>query len=162
MREQGTDIPSGYSYPASAAWLAAGAVVTAVFSGSLAALTSKAELAEVLAVGMLVPSFTWVVQLTAATIGLAGNHRRFYVGDLGRICLIGSLALLPAAVVNLLATHPPDWLSPANVVASVGIMGAVLHRRATQHDISPAWPTSWLLTISLNMALFLLASRNWW
>ena len=38
MPERDICIPSGYTYPATAAWFAAGGAVTAAFSGSLAVL----------------------------------------------------------------------------------------------------------------------------
>ena len=53
----------GFFVLGTAGWFVAGAVVTAVFSGSLANLAVNADPVEVLAVGMLVPCLTWVVQL---------------------------------------------------------------------------------------------------
>jgi hypothetical protein len=156
------ETPAGYSYPSTAAWFAAGGAVTAIFSGSLAKLTTTADLPEVLMVGMVVPSFTWVVQVIASWALMAPVQRRLYWGDLGRICLWGSFALLPAAVVNLCVPNAPRWLSAANVLASVAIMGAALFRRSARHGTPRWWPLSWCLTITVNMMLFLWASRNWW
>ena len=62
-------------------------------------MNDLAELTEVLAVGMLVPSFTWAVQLSASGLALSAAQRKLYWGDLGRICLLGSVALLPAGKV---------------------------------------------------------------
>ena len=140
----------------------AGAAVTAVFSGSLSALAKHAGLAEVLVVGMLVPSFTWVVQLSASTVGLTSELRRLYWGDLGRVCLLGSVALLPAALVNLCLPQAPLWLSGANVLASVGLMGVDLFRRSARQGIAPGWPISWCLTITVNVGLFVWSSWEWW
>ena len=162
MNEPTSEIPAGYSYPVTAAWFIAGGVVTAIFSGSLAFLTTNADLTEVLATGMIVPSFTWVVQLSAAAIGLPSLRRRMYCGDLGRICLIGSIALLPAAAINLCLPNVSPWWSAANVLASVVLMGAVLFRLSAKHNIAPTWPLSWCLTITFNMALFLWCSWHWW
>ena len=67
------DALRGYSLPETAAWFTAGAAVTAVFSGSLAALASHADLAEVLTIGMLVPCFTWVVQFGASAFALSAR-----------------------------------------------------------------------------------------
>ena len=47
---------------------------------SLAALASHADLAEVLTVGMLVPCFTWVVQLGASAFALPPANRRALLG----------------------------------------------------------------------------------
>jgi hypothetical protein len=152
----------GYSLLFTAAWFAAGAAVTAVFSGSLARLAAHANLAEVLAVGMIVPSFTWVVQLGASGLLLPAPKQWFYWGDLGRVCLLGSVALLPAAIANLCTPRTPLWLSAANILASVAIMGAELFRRSSRHGIHPAWPLSWCLTITANMILFGWASWAWW
>src|SRR5262249_55548737 len=151
-------VPAGYSYAATAGWFAAGAVVTAAFSGSLAALATNAGLAEVLFVGMLVPSFTWAVQLSTSGIALAAGQRRLYWGDLGRVCLLGSVALLPAAVANLCLSRAPLWLSAGNVLASVALMGVALFRLSARHGIPPGWPLSWCLTITVNMMLFFWSS----
>jgi hypothetical protein len=156
------EVPAGYSYAATAGWFAAGGAVTAVFSGSLARLTSKAELAEVLAVGMVVPCFTWAVQLAASAAAMTRARRLTYWGDLGRVCLLGSVALLPAAIVNLSLSEPPRWASAANVLASVAIMGAELFRRSIRRGTGLWWPASWCLTITVNMLLFLWASWGWW
>ena len=161
-RDSASDPHSGYSILATTAWFAAGAAVTAVFSGSLAALASNAGLVKVLTVGMLVPCFTWIIQLGASALALPPSLGRLYWGDLGRICLLGSVALLPAAIANLCLPRAPLWLSAANVLASVTLMGADLFRRSARHGIAAGWPLSWCLTITVNMILFVWSSKNWW
>lgn len=153
---------ANYSYLATAGWFIAGGIVTAIFSGSLVMLAQNAQLGEVLFVGMVVPSFTWVVQMAASAIGMSGQQRKIYWGELGRVCLLGSFALLPAALINLCLSGPPIWISGVNVITSVAIMGAMLYRRTTRHGIAPAWPISWLFTITVNMDLFMWVSRRWW
>jgi hypothetical protein len=103
-----------------------------------------------------------VVQLTASGIGLSASQRRLYWADLGRVCLLGSVALLPAAAVNLCVPDAPRWLSAANVVVSVAVMAAALFVMASRHGIALGWPVSWCLTIATNMMLFLWASWPWW
>jgi len=139
-----------------------GGVVTAAFSASLVHLTTKANLMEVLSIGMIVPSFTWLVQLSASGLCLRGNARRAYWLDLGWICLIGSFALLPAAIFNFVVANPPWWPSAANVIISVALMSAELFRRSIRNGRSMGWPISWTLTIILNMTLFVMFSRSWW
>jgi hypothetical protein len=155
-------VPDGYSYLVTAILFLLGGVVTAIFSGSLARLTSKASLFEVLAIGMIVPSFTWLVHLSASAICMNGVERRLYWGDLGRICLWGSVALLPAAVVNLASLYPPIWVSAANVQCSAVVMAMELFRLSRKHSRSIGWPISWTLTITLNMTLFVMSSWSWW
>ena len=162
MNEPYAEIPPGYSLPVTAAWFATGAVVTAVFSGSLAVLAKHAGLTEVLITGMIVPSFTWAVQLSASAIGLSATQRRLYWGNLGRVCLLGSVALLPAAVLNLAWPQPPLWLSAVNVLLSVALMGTDLIRRSAKHGIAIGWPMSWCVTIAANMGIFVWCSRGWW
>ena len=152
----------GYSYAATAILFALGGLVTAVFSGSLVRMSAHAGFAEVLITGMVIPTFTWAVQLSASGLLLKQDLRRLYWGDLGRICLLGSLALLPAGLLNLIMSAPPLWLSAGNVVLSVVIMAADLFRRTSKYGLSPLWPISWCVTISVNMTLFYLASRHWW
>ena len=163
MNEQPiSDFPPRYSYAKTFTFFVLGALVTSAFSGSLAVPAVHASLFEVLAVGMIVPSFTWVVQISASAIGLSPQLRRLYWGDLGRVCLVGSVALLPAAAVNFVVSHPPLWVSSANVLASVALMAVDLFRRSAGNGISPKWPASWCLTITVNMALFLWSSHRWW
>ena len=162
MDDRDAAILVGYSYPATAGWFLAGGAVTAVFSGSLAMLAKNVELTEVLIVGMVVPCFTWVVQLTASAVGLSADKQRLYWGDLGRICFWGSVALLPAGNLNLVMPQPPLWLSAANVLGSVAIMGAMLFRLSAKHGIAWGWPLSWCVTIAVNMTLFVMSSWSWW
>ena len=160
--DQNENIPPGYSYSMTAAWFLAGGFVTAAFSGSLAVLAVNVRWTEVLAVGMIVPCFTWVVQGGASMLLLPRVPRQIYHGDLGRICLWGSVALLPGALLNFALPQPPLWLSAANVLASVTLMAVDLFRRCAAHRLPWWWPASWLVTICVNMTLFYLASRHWW
>jgi hypothetical protein len=139
-----------------------GGLVTAVFSGSLFMLTRDISFTEVMLVGMIAPCFTWVVQSTAAALLLSPEKRTVYWHDLGWICVLGSFALLPAAVVNLSLSEPRLWISAGNVLASVAIMAVDLFRRSAAHGIAWGWPVSWCLTISLNMAIFAWTSRHRW
>ena len=144
-----------------AALFAGGALVTALFSGSLAKLTARASFSEVLLVGMVVPSFTWV-QLGASWFALANAARRSYWRDLGLVCLVGSAALLPATIANVVMASPPRWFSAANVLLSVAIMASLLVQLSMAKGRSLWWPASWCATITVNMLLFLWASSGWW
>jgi hypothetical protein len=103
--------PPRYGDTTTAILFAVGALITSVFSGSLTALTSDVGLVKVLAVGMIVPSFTWWVQLVASSIWLDHKKRQLYWAELARICVLGSVVLLPGAFANLVAPHPPLWRS---------------------------------------------------
>ena len=151
-----------YTYAGIAALFLLSGLVTAVFSGSLAALASHARLPEVLTVGLVVPTFTWAVQLSASRLLLREEQRKCYWGSLGVVCLIGSFALLPAGVVNLVAASPRLWFSAANVLVSAALMGAILFRLCAARGLSLWWPLSWCLTICTNMAIFVTVSRHWW
>jgi hypothetical protein len=145
-----------------AAYFLAGALVTSAFSASLYMLTANTSWIEVLVVGMVVPSFTWVVQLIASTCWLPTAARERYHNALARVCLLGSVALLPAAVANVALAHPSLWLSAVNVLFSVAAMAVDLFRRSRHDQLSVAWPVSFCLTIVLNMALFVWSSYAWW
>ncbi|HEX3600869.1 MAG TPA: hypothetical protein VHU84_12045 [Lacipirellulaceae bacterium] len=148
----------GNSLIAIAAWFGAGAIVTAIFSGSLAFLVPHADFREVLVAGMIIPSFTWLVHLTAAGVGLTGEVRSNYWLALGHACFWGSVALLPAALINLLMPSPPLWVSAANVLASVAVMSGLLFRGARRFQLS----VRWCATIFANIAIFTWRSWNWW
>jgi len=143
-------------------WFALGGMITSIFSGSLFLLSRDVSFAEVLTVGMIVPCFTWFVHLSASFLYLPPGERDFYWRELGWICFWGSVALLPAAAINLIANNPSGWWSVANVLASVALMAVILSRDCAAHGLSREWPVSWVLTISLNMAIFALSSRHWW
>ncbi len=162
MNTIGSWSPPEPSLVATAGWFAAGGIVTAAFSGSLIRLAPHTPTAEVLSLGMVVPSFTWAIQLIASALAMTSPQRRTYWNDLGCTCLLGSVALLPAAVANLALSQPPWWLSAANVLVSVAAMGATLRDLSSRHGISPIWPLGWVVTITANMLLFLWVSRRWW
>lgn len=163
MSNQSPALPrDAYSLPATILLFFLGGLVTSVFSGSLVKLTSKASFVEVLSIGMIVPSFTWLVHLFASLLCMSPIQRRKYWGDLGRICLLGSLALLPASIFNCGSSNPPAWISAANVLISVAVMSVALFRLSRAHGQSLGWPISWTLTIILNMTLFVLSSWSWW
>lgn len=161
-QSEASPVPPGYSYIATAILFLLGGLVTAVFSGSLVRLAKHAGFTEVLLTGMIVPTFTWAVQITASGLLLKRDFRRLYWGDLGRICLLGSIALLPGGLLNLMLSDPPLSLSAANVLISVFMMGTDLFRRTNKYGLSQFWPISWCVTITINMTLFFLSSRHWW
>ncbi len=152
---------SDTSLPATACWFLAGGAITAVFSASLAMQATNVGWMYVLAVGMIIPSFTWVVQFTASALFMAPARRPVYWADLGRICVAGSVALLPAGLANFIP-GTPLWLSAANVLLSVLTMAVMLFILSARHHHSPRWPVSWCATITVNMGLFLWASHDWW
>jgi hypothetical protein len=153
---------SSNSYRATALLFIAGGLVTAAFSGSLHEITRDVSLTEVLVVGLVVPSFTWLVQLAAAALGLEDTQRRLYCSDLAWVCFVGSVALLPAAMANFWLVDAPLAFSVMNVVGSVLLMAALIFLRAIQHGLSPIWPMSWCVCIAMNMTLFAWISRRWW
>lgn len=72
-------------------------LVTAVFSASLKVFFESVSWREVLTKGLVIPCFTWTIQLLLSAIFLDGRSRLRYWDRLGWVCLIGSIALLPAA-----------------------------------------------------------------
>jgi len=145
-----------------AALFFAGGLVTAFFSASLYVLTRGVTFSHVLLIGMIVPSLTWLVHLSASWVLLPAESRLRYWRILGIVCLIGSIDLLPAAVANTVFANPPGWLSAVNVLLSVIVMAAVLFRLSVADGFHWLWPTSWGLTIAANMALFVWVSSSWW
>jgi hypothetical protein len=125
-------------------------------------LAPHASFREVLTAGIVIPSFTWLVHLTAAGVELTGEVRWNYWLALSHACFWGSLALLPAALVNMLLPHPRLWFSAANVIASVAMMTVFLIRETAKSQISPRWPVSWCATILANVAIFTWWSWHWW
>jgi hypothetical protein len=79
-------------------------LVTAVFSASLKVFFQEVSWREVLIKGLLIPCFTWTIQLLLSAVFLKSQDRLTYWNRLGWVCLIGSFALLPAAFYNLRST----------------------------------------------------------
>lgn len=150
------------AFPLTALLFLGGAAVTAIFSGSLMRLTERVGWVEVIVVGMVVPCFTWFVQLGASGVLLAGRDRANYWRELGWACFWGSCALVPMGIANIVDPETPRLLSAANVLASVALMTIYLFRTVPAHGLSPLWPASFLATITVNMCLFLLSSWHWW
>ncbi|MBA3243382.1 MAG: hypothetical protein H0T60_19335 [Acidobacteria bacterium] len=134
-------------------------IVTAAFSASLKAFFMDASWGEVLSKGLLIPCFTWSVQLLLSAAYLRGERRGVYWGQLGVVCLIGSVALLPAAIYNLTASKPLVIVSVLSVLASVALMAWSLHVRLRRRGFHVLWAASWVLLILVNMSLYLYSVR---
>ncbi len=131
-----------------------GGVATAPFSLALARLMTRDTFTQALAKGMVIPLFTWFVQLCVTAWWLRGVRRYEYAVHLGVVCTLGSIALWPAAGYNLVASHPSPWVSVVNVYASVWLMFLELARRNRVLGL-PRWLAPFFLaTIHVNMALF--------
>lgn len=70
---------------------------------------------------------------------------------LGWVCLIGSIALLPAAFYNLCSQTPWVWISVVNVLASVVLMAVTLHYLLQRAGFRSLWTLSWAVVIVINM-----------
>ena len=130
-------------------------LVTAVFSASLKVFFDTVSWREVLTKGLLIPCFTWTIQLVLSAAFLDGKSRLTYWNRLGWVCLFGSIALLPAAFYNMLAMQPSVWISVANVLASVVLMAITLHVLLRRDGFRWQWTLSWVVLIVINLSLYL-------
>jgi hypothetical protein len=130
-------------------------LVTAIFSASLKVFFQTVGWREVLIKGLLIPCFTWTVQLLLSAVFLDAKSRLRYWNRLGWVCLIGSVALLPAAFYNFQNVQPWVWVSIANVLASVVLMAITLHVMLRRDGFRWQWTLSWVLLIVINMSLYL-------
>jgi len=130
-------------------------LVTAVFSASLKVFFQEVSWREVLIKGLLIPCFTWTIQLLLSAAFLKAPDRVTYWNHLGWVCLIGSTALLPAAFYNLRSVTPWVWISILNVLASVVLMAATLHILLRRSGFRWLWTLSWIILIVVNMSLYL-------
>jgi len=130
-------------------------LATAVFSASLKVFFQEVSWREVLIKGLLIPCFTWSVQLLLSAAFLKTQDRLTYWNRLGWVCLIGSIALLPAAFYNLRSASPWVWISIANVLASVAIMAVTLHLLLRRAGFRRLWTLSWVVLIVINMSVYL-------
>ena len=129
-------------------------LVTAVFSVSLKTFFPTESLALDLSKGLVIPFFTWTVQLLLSALLLRGGERIFYWTQLGVICLVGSVALLPAAVYNFASSAPSPRILIFSVLLCVLIMCVTLYFRLKPEKYSPLWTLSWTATIIVNMTLY--------
>jgi hypothetical protein len=130
-------------------------VVTAVFSFSLKTFFVDESWTQTLSKGLLIPCFTWTVLLVASAIYLTGERRLEYWAQLGVVCLIGSIALLPAAFYNFFAAAPSPAVSVVNVLASVAIMFLTLYARLKARRFDSRWAFGWMAAIVVNMLLYI-------
>jgi hypothetical protein len=130
-------------------------LVTAVFSASLKVFFHELSWREVLIKGLLIPCFTWTVQLLLSAAFLETENRLTYWNRLGWVCLIGSIALLPAAFYNLGSARPWVWISILNVLASVVLMAVTLQFLLRRAGFRWLWTLSWMVLIVINMSLYL-------
>ena len=130
-------------------------LVTAVFSASLKVFFQIVSWQEVLTKGLLIPCFTWTIQLLLSAAFLDRESRLKYWNRLGWVCLIGSIALMPAAFYNFLSVRPWVWVSVVNVLASVVLMAITLHVLLRRDGFRRQWILSWVVLIVINMSLYL-------
>jgi hypothetical protein len=130
-------------------------LVTAVFSASLKVFFHAVSWREVLIKGLLIPCFTWAVQLLLSAAFLKTEDRLTYWNRLGWVCLLGSIALLPSAFYNLRSVTPSVWISILNVLASVVLMAVTLHLLLRRAGFRRLWTLSWVVLIVINMSLYL-------
>lgn len=135
-------------------------LVTAIFSTSLKVFFKSASWIEVLSKGVVIPCFTWTMQLLLSAAYLNSKRRKIYWTELGFVCLVGSVALMPAAFYNFLAASPFPIVSVVNVLLSVTLMGAVLYSRLKSQQFNVWWAASWLLLIVINMSLYLYSIQS--
>ena len=128
-------------------------LVTAVFSISIKTFFAAESWTLNLSKGLLIPCFTWTVQIVLSAFLLSGAERLFYWMQLGVVCLIGSFALLPAAVYNFTNSQPSPFVSIVSVLLCVFIMCVTLYFRL-KPGFSLLWTLGWTATIFVNMSLY--------
>ena len=129
-------------------------LVTAVFSVSIKTFFGAESWTLNLSKGLLIPCFTWTVQLILSALLLSGEERLFYWTQLGIICLVGSIALLPAAFYNFAVAAPSPYVSIISVLLCVAIMCVTLYFRLKPRGYNPLWTIGWTATIIVNMSLY--------
>jgi hypothetical protein len=129
-------------------------LVTAVFSVSIKTFFAAESWVLNLSKGLIIPCFTWTVQLILSAFLLRGAERFFYWTQLGKICLIGSIALLPAAFYNFAVDMPSPYISIFSVVLCVVIMCVTLYFLLKPRGYSVLWTIGWTATIIVNMSLY--------
>ncbi len=129
-------------------------LVTAVFSVSIKTFFAAESWTQNLSKGLLIPCFTWTVQLVLSALLLRGAERVFYWTQLGVICLVGSVALLPAAFYNFAVNTPSPVVSIMSVLLCVAIMCVTLYFRLKPHGYNLLWTIGWTATIIVNMSLY--------
>jgi hypothetical protein len=130
-------------------------LVTAIFSASLKNFFTTESWALNLSKGLLIPCFTWTVQIILSGLLLYYERRIIYWTQLGIACLVGSFALLPAAFYNFMAVNPSPLISVINVLISVFVMCLTLYFGLKSRRFNPLWTVSWAVTIIINMSLYL-------
>lgn len=129
-------------------------LVTAVFSFSIKTFFAAESWTLNLSKGLLIPCFTWTVQLVLSAFLLRGAERIFYWTQLGIICLVGSIALLPAAFYNFAVAVPSPYFSIFSVLLCVAIMCVTLYFLLKPHRYNFLWTLGWTATIIVNMSLY--------
>ncbi len=150
---------TGSSFTTIALFFALSFLVTAIFSASLKVFFADQSWLEVLSKGLLIPCFTWTVQLILSFVYLNRERRLIYWKQLALVCLVGSVALLPAAFYNFASTRPTPIISGLNVILSVVAMAALLHKLLKRYQFKKQWALSWAALIIINMSLYLYSTR---
>lgn len=129
-------------------------LVTAVFSVSIKTFFAAESWSLNLSKGLIIPCFTWTIQLVLSALLLRGAERIFYWTQLGIICLLGSVALLPAAFYNFAFVAPSPVVSVVSVLVCVAMMCVSLYFLLRPRGYNLLWTIGWTATIIVNMSLY--------
>lgn len=121
-------------------------LITFLFGTSMAVFVPELTWFQSGAAMLLIAGTGWLVQASIAYLGI-GNKRNEYLSNLVTIMWLGTIPLLPAALLDFFLPNP-NFLIPLVAVAFSSLMMLRQHFVRTQSlQLSQIWTLSWFLVL---------------
>lgn len=94
----------------------------------------------------------WIIQIFLA-IALLRKRRESFIHGMGRVCLMGSVLLVPYVIASWLEINDDILFFFGSLVLAVLIMVFRYYTEVTRLNLSLGWWYSWLLSLALAVGL---------
>ena len=94
----------------------------------------------------------WVVQIFLA-IALLRKRRSSFIHGMGRVCLLGSIILIPYILSAWLEISDDQWFFFGSLILAILVMVFRYHTEVTRLHLSLAWWYFWLLCLTVAVGL---------
>ncbi len=107
---------------------------------------------EQLLLSLSIAGGKWVLQIFLA-VAILRKRRSSFIHGMGRVCLLGSLMLIPYTLSAWLEISDDQWFFFGSLMLAILVMVFRYHTEVTRLHLSLAWWYFWLLCLSIAVGL---------
>lgn len=107
---------------------------------------------EQLILSISIAGAKWVIQIFLA-IAILHKRRASFIHGMGRVCLLGSMMLIPYTVSGWLGLSNDQWFFFGSLILAVLIMIFRYHTEVVRLHLSLGWWYFWLLCLTIAVGL---------